>query len=84
MLVIAPALQIVGTIFLVALLIRAVFSWIEPYPRNRIHILAFRISEPVIAPVRRLVPPIGGFDIAFVIVFFGVSILLQIVSSAGR
>lgn len=84
MLVIAPALQIIGTLFLVALLVRAVFSWIEPYPRNRVHLLAFQITEPVIAPVRRLVPPIGGFDVAFIIVFFAVSLLLQLVSSAPR
>jgi len=29
--------------------------------------------------VRRLVPPIGGFDIAFLLVFIGVSLILQLV-----
>jgi YggT family protein len=84
MLVIAPALQIVGVLFLAALLIRSVFSWIEPYPRNRVHLLAYRITEPVIAPVRRLIPPIGGFDVAFMVVFVAVIFLLQLVSSSPR
>ena len=81
--VIAPLLEIVLTAFLVCLLVRAVFSWIEPYPKNRIHLITFQITEPVLAPVRRLVPPVGGFDIAFVLVFFAVSMVLQLVQRAG-
>lgn len=79
----APALQVVLYLFLLALLVRAVFSWIEPYPRNRVHRVAFEITEPVIAPVRRLIPPMAGFDIAFILVFFAVSMLIQLVQRAG-
>ncbi len=72
-------LEILLYAFMACLLIRAVFSWIEPYPRNRIHRLTFDVTEPVLAPVRRLVPPIGGFDIAFLLVFIGVSLVLSLV-----
>jgi len=78
-LIIAPALEIICYAFMACLLVRAVFSWIEPYPRNRIHRLAFDLTEPVIAPVRRLVPPMAGFDVSFIIVFFAVSFLLQLI-----
>lgn len=81
--ILAPALTIVLYVFLVCLIIRAVFSWIEPYPRNRLHRLMFDITEPVLRPVRRLVPPLGGLDISFVIVFFAVTMVLQIVQRAG-
>jgi YggT family protein len=81
--IIAPLLEIVLYAFLGCLLVRAVFSWIEPYPKNRIHLLVFNVTEPFLAPVRRLVPPIAGFDIAFVLVFFAVSIVLQLVQRAG-
>jgi YggT family protein len=72
-------LELVIYAFMLCLLVRAVFSFIEPYPKNRIHQLTFRVTEPFIAPVRRLVPPIGGFDIAFLLVFIGVSLILQLV-----
>ncbi len=72
-------LEILLYAFMACLLIRAVFSWIEPYPRNRVHRLTFDVTEPVLAPVRRLVPPIGGFDIAFLLVFIGVSLVLSLV-----
>jgi YggT family protein len=81
--VIAPLLELVLYAFLACLLIRAVFSWIEPYPKNRVHLITFQITEPVLAPVRRLVPPIGGFDIAFLLVFFAVSMILNLVQRTG-
>jgi YggT family protein len=72
-------LELVIYAFMLCLLVRAVFSFIEPYPKNQIHQFTFRVTEPFIAPVRRLVPPIGGFDIAFLLVFIGVSLILQLV-----
>jgi YggT family protein len=72
-------LSLVLYAFMICLLIRAVFSWIEPYPKNTVHRLSFQVTEPFLAPVRRLVPPIGGFDIAFLLVFIGVSMLVSIV-----
>jgi YggT family protein len=71
-------LQLVLYAFMLCLLVRAVFSFIEPYPKNQIHLLTYRVTEPFIAPVRRLVPPVGGFDIAFLIVFFAVSMVAQL------
>lgn len=80
MLPIATLLEVILTVFLLALVVRAIFSWIEPYPRNRVHRALFDVTEPVIAPIRRAVPPVGGFDVAYLLVFFGVSFLLQLVS----
>jgi uncharacterized protein YggT (Ycf19 family) len=37
----------------------------------------------VIGPVRRLVPPMGGLDISFILVFFAVTMVLQLVQRAG-
>jgi YggT family protein len=81
--VIAPALEVVLYLFMICLIVRSVFSWIEPYPKNRIHRLTFNITEPVIGPVRRLVPPMGGLDISFILVFFAVVLVLQLVQRAA-
>jgi YggT family protein len=81
--VIAPALEVVLYLFMICLIVRSVFSWIEPYPKNRIHRLTFDITEPVIGPVRRLVPPMGGLDISFILVFFAVVLVLQLVQRAA-
>ena len=81
--IIAPALVVIGYAFMGCLLVRAVFSWIEPYPRNRIHRIAYDVTEPVLAPVRRLLPPLAGFDLSFVLVFLAVSLLVQMIQQVG-
>jgi YggT family protein len=72
-------LELILYAFMACLLIRAVFSWIEPYPKNRVHRVMFDVTEPFLAPVRRFVPPIGGIDISFVLVLIAVSFVLSLV-----
>jgi len=80
---ILPLLEIVLYAFLVCLLIRSVFSWIEPYPRNRLHLIMFQITEPVLRPIRRVIPPFGGFDVSFIVVWVGVLLLLGVIRQVG-
>jgi YggT family protein len=63
----------------IAIFVRVVFSWISPYPRNPIHRLAYDITEPVLQPVRRLLPPTMGLDLSPMIVSFILIFILQIV-----
>ncbi len=42
----------------------------------------FTLTEPVLRPVRRVVPRTGMIDLSFLIVFFGIIILQQLVASA--
>jgi YggT family protein len=63
------------TAYIVILFIYAVVSWF-PGARGRwVDILA-GLVEPVIRPFRRIIPPIGGLDISFLVVF----LLLQLVA----
>jgi YggT family protein len=39
------------------------------------------VTEPVLRPVRRVVPRTGMLDLSFLVVFFGVIILQQVVAS---
>ena len=61
------------------LLARALMSWIpnlDPY--NPVVQFLYRITEPVLEPVRRLIPPLGGMiDISIIVVFFAIFILRQ-------
>jgi YggT family protein len=80
---IATALEILLYAFLVCLLIRSVFSWVEPYPRNQVHRWVFQVTEPVLGPVRRVIPPFGGFDVSFIVVWVVVLLLIGVVQRAG-
>ncbi|MBF0388275.1 MAG: YggT family protein [Candidatus Omnitrophica bacterium] len=56
------------TIFYWLILVRALISWVSPDPSNPIVRLLERTTEPVLAPIRRRLPPMA-IDISPIIVF---------------
>jgi YggT family protein len=65
---IASLLIFVLYLFIIVLLIRVIFSWVSPFPTNPVSRLAFQLTEPVLAPVRRLLPPVSGLDLSPLVV----------------
>jgi len=60
-------------VFLVILAARAVLSWFPVRGGTflaSVNTLLFELTEPVLRPVRRVIPPVGMFDVSFMIVFF--------------
>ncbi len=51
----------------VALLAYALVSWV-PNIRGRWSDVVARVVEPVLLPVRRIIPPLGGLDLSFLVV----------------
>lgn len=76
----ANILNVLLTLYFYAILIRALLSWVNPDPYNPVVQFLVRITEPVMAPFRRLIPPISGFDLSPIIVLllveFGKNILV--------
>lgn len=65
------------TLFTFILLARAILSWF-PQPTGPIASIsqfAFTVTEPVVAPVRRILPPMGGLDLSVFVVFIGIYVL---------
>ena len=56
------------------ILIRALISWVNPDPFNPIVQFLFRTTEPILYPIRRLLPPMG-IDISPIIAFLGIVFL---------
>ena len=58
------------------LIVRIFMSWIRPDPSNPIVEWIYRLTEPVLEPIRRLLPIRGmGIDFSPIIVFILLSIL---------
>jgi len=65
---VAKILDIVLTIYMWVIIIRALISWVNPDPYNQIVQLLYRVTEPVMAPIRRWIPFRGmGIDISPII-----------------
>jgi YggT family protein len=72
-----PALVgLVISIFLFAILIRVILSWLNPDPFNPAVDLLNRITDPILVPAQRLLPPISGIDLSPMVAMIGL-VLLQ-------
>lgn len=58
------------TILKIALLVRVVSSWLPISPYSKWISWSFRLSEPILAPLRRVVPTLGAFDITPILAYF--------------
>lgn len=77
------ALGLVGllvNIYFFALLAMIILSWIAPGSNNPAIYLLFQITEPVMAPFRKALPPMGGMDFSPILVF----ILINVIQIALR
>jgi len=67
---VSAAYQIIDLVFWllnIAVLARVLFSWLRPDPSNRLARLVYDVTEPILAPLRRYIKPIGGWDITPVV-----------------
>jgi YggT family protein len=53
---------------IILILVRVVFSWVSPYPNNAVYRYVFRVTEPILGPVRRRMPPVSGMDLSPLVV----------------
>jgi len=62
------------------MLVYAVTSWI-PSIRGRWSDYLGMVIEPVVAPVRRLIPAAGGLDWSFLVVLLALQVLIRVMNS---
>ena len=69
-------------IYMMVIFVRAIFSWLPPRSRaNEVYEFIFGITEPVLRPVRRILPPMGGVDLSPLVVLFGLMFLAQVLAA---
>jgi YggT family protein len=75
-------LSILLTILSWAILIRVLLSWIPNLDRgNPLVRLLAQITDPVLEPARRIIPPIGGMDLSPIVVLLLLRLLQQLLYS---
>lgn len=67
------------TIYMWVIIVRALISWVNPDPYNPIVQILVRITEPVLRPLRKLVPPgkLGGLDISPILAILLIQLIRQ-------
>ena len=74
--------------FLIALFVRIILSWFPIQPGGfmaQAFSVLYTVTEPVLGPMRRAIPPIGGaFDVSPLILIIGIQIVSGAILGCGR
>lgn len=66
-------------LFLGAIFIQIIASWVNPHSYHPILLVARSISDPILAPARRLIPPLGGIDLSPIAVILFLQFTLRLI-----
>lgn len=62
-------------IFLFSILIQVILSWVSPGAYNPATAVISYLTEPILRPARRIIPPIGGLDLSPMLAMIGLYLL---------
>ncbi len=63
----AQLLQMVFQIYTLILIVRVLISWVNPDPFNPVVQFLSKVTDPVLEPLRKVIPPLGPIDISPII-----------------
>ena len=68
-------IRLLCDVLTILILLRVVVTWISPGSTNKLVIILYRLTEPILAPLRRIIPRVGRFDFTPVVAI----ILIQLI-----
>lgn len=72
-------LRAVVDIYSIVLIVRILFSWLPPHTRDsQFYEFLYSITEPAMRPFRRLIPPMGGFDLSPILLFLALRVIRRL------
>jgi YggT family protein len=76
-LLIGNLLRLLVLVLIVLVFGRVLVSWVDPRGANELSRFLVQVTEPILAPVRRLMPSTGAIDLSATIVLIALFIVLR-------
>ena len=76
---IGQVISLILYIYLIAIIIQAILSWVSPGVNHPMSSLIYQLVEPVIRPVRRYIPPFSGIDLSPLVVIIVLNLLIMLI-----
>lgn len=73
-LAIAELVELTLNVYLVAVIVQAILSWVQP-GYNPATAILYSLTEPVLRPAQRILPPLGGLDLSPLVVIILIQLL---------
>lgn len=72
-------IQLIIDIFIFAIFVQAILSWINPDPYNPVSGLLRSLTSPILSPIRKHLPAMGGFDFSPIIALIGLMFIKRVI-----
>ncbi len=80
--IVANFVTVLFQVLTLAILARVLLSWFPMSPNNPIIAFINEITEPILAPLRRVIPPLGMIDITPIVALLLLQVLQSVVVQA--
>lgn len=68
-------LALILNIYFFSFIIMVIISWVAPHTHNPVMSIISSLTEPVLRPIRRVIPPMGGLDFSIMVAMLGIIII---------
>lgn len=72
-------IQLIFDIFIFAIFIQAILSWVNPDPYNPVSGILASLTTPILRPIRQRLPLMGGLDLSPIIALIGLMFIKRLV-----
>jgi YggT family protein len=72
-------IEMILDIYMFILLAHVVISWLTLPANNSVVDFIYKVTEPVLEPIRSILPTFGGLDFSPLIVLFGIQIFKSVI-----
>jgi YggT family protein len=76
--ILIQTIDLIFTFFYLAIMARIILSWVRVDPYHPVSVFLFRVTEPILAPLRNIIPPIGMLDISPIVAIIVLGIAQQV------
>lgn len=73
----------IGQLLFWVLILRAIMSWVSQ-GRSPVEFVLQQLTEPMLVPIRRFVPAVGGLDLSMLVLFIGLQFFNLLVTDIAR
>ena len=73
--------NLVFTILSLLIFVRVLLSWVQVNPYNPLIRLLYNLTDPILAPFQRIIPPAGGMDFSPLVALIVIDLLRRLLLS---
>ena len=66
-------------VFIFTIVIQVILSWVNPGTYNPVNALLHSLTQPLLGPIQRLMPPVSGIDLSPLFALIGLQVLKMLI-----